>query len=35
LRRQVSMEESVKLERSLFKLYNEYKSKWNPYNNTL
>jgi hypothetical protein len=27
LRRQVSMEESVKLERSLFKLYNEYKSK--------
>ena len=27
LRRQVSMEESVELERSLFKLYNEYKSK--------
>jgi hypothetical protein len=27
LRRQVSMEEGVKLERNLFKLYNEYKSK--------
>ena len=28
LRRQVSMEESVELERSLFKLYQNYKAKW-------
>ena len=28
LRRQVSMEEGVKLEQSLFKLYNQYKLKW-------
>ena len=30
LRRQVSMEEGVKIERSLFKLYNQYKLKWKP-----
>jgi hypothetical protein len=28
LRRQVSMEEGVKIEQSLFKLYNQYKLKW-------
>jgi hypothetical protein len=28
LRRQVSMEEGLELERNLFKLYNNYKNQW-------